>query len=276
MLKDILVHLDASPSSERRLEAATLLAERNEAHLVGLFVNSLEGAIPYRESYSVFEAMQYLSKRNAADEAATEAMFRRAVAGGAFSAEWRAAEGRIDQTVAQHARAADLAVLGQYDPEHPSIGSGASVPSYVPLASGRPALIVPYAGHVETLGRRVLVAWDGGREAARAVNDALPLLKTAEQVTVITITTAMRSGSQELPYVDIAAHLARHGVTVDARIEPRCDDEIADLLLSFIADHSVDLLVMGSYGHSEMRELLLGGVTRAILTRMTVPVLMSH
>ncbi|HVJ54178.1 MAG TPA: universal stress protein [Aliidongia sp.] len=276
MLKDILVHVDGSDSTERRLEAATLLAERSEAHLVGLYVNSIEDTVPYRDLYAIKEVMQYIAEQNAVEQAAAEAIFRRATVGGAINAEWRVVQGLIDRTVVQHARTADLAVVGQNNPERPPIGTGANVPTMVPLSSGRPTLVVPYAGHIATIGKRVLVAWDGGREAARAVNDALPLLKTAERVTIVSVCGGTRVASGELPCADIAAHLARHDVNVDIRSEPRGDIQVADLLLSVASDLSADLLVMGAYGHSRMRELFLGGVTRAILDRMTLPVLMSH
>jgi len=150
-------------------------------------------------------------------------------------------------------------------------------PDQVTLASGRPILVVPYAGHFETVGRRVLVGWNATREAARAVNDAMPLLAAAEMVTVLTIDAREGPhGHGELPGADISLHMARHGVKAGIERTVSADLSVGDVLLSRAADLGADLLVMGAYGHSRARELLLGGATRALLRSMTIPVLMSH
>ena len=140
-----------------------------------------------------------------------------------------------------------------------------------------PVLVVPYAGRYETVGRRVLIGWSATREAARAVSDAMPLLAAAEIVTVLTIDA--REGTDahgELPGADISLHLARHGVKAEIERTVSAGIPAGDVLLSRAADLGADLLVIGAYGHSRVRELLLGGVTRSILQSMTLPVLMSH
>ncbi|MGH6901649.1 MAG: universal stress protein, partial [Geminicoccaceae bacterium] len=181
----------------------------------------------------------------------------------------------LAEALATHARYADVVILGQADPED------AALPHYLPeevtLASGRPSLVIPYIGPQATLGQRVTVAWDAKREAARAVNDALPLLTRAQTVGVVTVNPSETPfGHGEQPGADIAVHLARHGIKVEVqRIESR-DIDVANIVLSHIADQSSDLLVMGAYGHSRLRELVLGGVTRTILHDMTVPVFMAH
>ncbi len=150
-------------------------------------------------------------------------------------------------------------------------------PEHVAFASGRPVLVVPYAGHFESVGGRVLIGWNATREAARAVNDAMPLLAIADAVTVLTIDP--RAGPDahgELPGADISLHLARHGVKADIERTVSADIPVGDVLLSRAADLGAELLVTGAYGHSRVRELLLGGATRALLRSMTVPVLMSH
>ena len=130
---------------------------------------------------------------------------------------------------------------------------------------------------VEDVGRRIMVAWNASREAARAVNDALPLLKGAEEVKILALTAQGGIGAHgDLPGADIAGHLARHGVRADAEHGVVRDIEVGPALLSAAADFGADLLVMGSYGRARMRELILGGVSREILRTMTVPVLMSH
>ena len=150
-------------------------------------------------------------------------------------------------------------------------------PELVALASGRPILAVPYAGQFETVGRRVLIGWNATREATRAVNDAMPLLAAADVVTVLTIDAREAPDAHgELPGADISLHLARHGVKATIERTVSAGVPAGEVLLSRAADLGADLLVIGAYGHSRMRELLLGGATRSILQSMTVPVLMSH
>jgi nucleotide-binding universal stress UspA family protein len=145
------------------------------------------------------------------------------------------------------------------------------------LSAGRPVLFVPYAGRFPSLGKRVLVAWDTGREAARAVSDALPLLQRAESVEVTAFDPERgRRGHGQEPGADVGLYLARHGIKVQAARQSGAGFEVGAQILSRAADQGADLIVMGAYGHSRMRELVLGGVTRTILESMTVPVLMSH
>jgi len=178
---------------------------------------------------------------------------------------------------ALHARYVDLTILGQLDPDRGDADLIRPRPEHVTLASGRPILVVPYAGHFETVGRHVLIGWNATREATRAVNDAMPLLAAADVVTVLTIDA--REGPDahgELPGADISLHLARHGVKAEVERTVSAGIPAGDVLLSRAADLGADLLVIGAYGHSRVRELLLGGATRSILQSMTVPVLMSH
>ena len=193
--------------------------------------------------------------------------------------EWHTTDGDAVKAVSLFGRHADLAVIGQENPDRGAFGASADLAESVVLASGRPVLIVPYVGTYSNAGRRVMVAWDASREAARAVADALPLLQAAESV--VTLSANPGSGPRpdrhgDLPGADIARHLARHGVNVEVhRIETQ-DVAVADMLLNRIADESIDLLVMGAYGHARVREIWLGGVTRDVLRHMTVPVLVSH
>jgi nucleotide-binding universal stress UspA family protein len=137
--------------------------------------------------------------------------------------------------------------------------------------------VVPYIGAATPPGKRVIVAWNGGREAARAVNDALPLLVAADQVDVVCVNPGRgEEDDADLPGADLCLHLARHGVKAEAQELVASDIEAGDLLLSRAADSGADLIVMGAYGHARWREVVLGGVTRQLLNQMTVPVFMSH
>jgi nucleotide-binding universal stress UspA family protein len=150
-------------------------------------------------------------------------------------------------------------------------------PGEVALAAGRPVLLVPYAGDFAALGRQVLVAWNGTREAARALYDAMFLLAGAEAVTVLEIDPPGDAAvDPELRAASVAAALRRRGIAARARSTVSDGMPIADLILSTAADLGADLIVMGAWGHSRLREFVLGGASRGILEAMTVPVLMSH
>ena len=176
-------------------------------------------------------------------------------------------------TFARIARRFDLSIVSQPRPD--SSGSDAMFVEAALFGSGRPVLIIPY---IQTTGlklERVMVCWDGSRAAARATADALPLLAKAGTAEVVTVTD--RSADQdEIPGIDLAKHLARHGIDVELKRLVRGDIDIANVILSHAADTSADLIVMGGYGHSRVREFVLGGVTRGLLKSMTAPTLMSH
>jgi nucleotide-binding universal stress UspA family protein len=145
------------------------------------------------------------------------------------------------------------------------------------FSSGRPVLVVPHSGRFEAVGRTVLIGWNASREAARAANDALPLIAGAESATVLVVNPSEAPGGDGAePGAAIALHLARHGLRATAEhvVAPQVDD--GEMLLNQAADLGADLLVVGAYGHSRLRELVLGGVTRTLLRQMTIPVMMSH
>ncbi len=191
-------------------------------------------------------------------------MFQERVqAAGLANTEWLALEGDVGEVASLCARYSDLAVIGQTDPEGPTAGSARDLPERMLLGSGRPALVVPYAGRFDSIGQRVLVAWNGSREATRAVNDALPLLERASRVIVLSVNPPdPGSGRGAPPGADIALHLARHGVRAEASAVTTEDVRVDDMLLSQASDVNADLLVMGAYGHSRLGELVLGGATR--------------
>ncbi len=279
--KDLLVVLDSDAASRRRIDLAAGLAERFAAHLVGLYPLPVP-EVPHHLSYYDPAVLNpfFLDLRQQAQAASEEEReaFEHAASLRGLSAEWRVvAEGGAQADAALHARYVDLTILGQLDPDRGDVELIRPRPEQVTLASGRPILVVPYAGQFATVGRRVLIGWNASREATRAVNDAMPLLMAADIVTVLTIDAREGPGAHgERPGADISLHLARHGVkaeierTVSAGIAP------GEVLLSRAADLGADLLVIGAYGHSRVRELLLGGATRSILQSMTLPVLMSH
>jgi len=281
-LKDLLVHLDNGPANGHRLELAATLARRHGAHLTGLYVFDLIPSIEavargFPDQVQYLERYAQLRKDSLDRSSRIEAQFRDCLRRDGIQGEWRFIESLPAETVALHARYADLAIVGQIDPDHIPSKNAGRIPEEALYGSGRPVLIVPYAGRFQSAGDHVLVAWKATREAARAVNDALPLLQSAKKVTIVTVNPDKGEDVEPgIPAADIALHLAHHGVKVEAAATYAEDIGAADALLNLVSDSGVDLLVMGGYGHSRMREIALGGVTRQILQQMTVPVLMAH
>lgn len=279
-LRDILVHIDASEQGTTRLQLAADLARRHEAHLTGLYVVDIVLPMMIMADASggavLGDLLDALRRDALAEAARVEAAFRERLRRDGMAGEWRLVEGAAPEQVALHARYADLAVLGQADPAGDQPSAGAIVEAAL-FSSGRPVLVVPYAGRFETLGRTALIGWNASREAARTVNDALPLLAATGSVTVLAVNPqAGLSGHGEEPGTDIARHLARHGVTLTVEHMTAPEIRAEDTLLNRVAELPADLLVVGAYGHSRLREMVLGGVTRTLLQQMTVPVLMSH
>jgi nucleotide-binding universal stress UspA family protein len=275
-MKDILVYVDTGSRAAARIDLAIRLAQRFGAHLTGLHVVPP----PYVPAMTnlpvppdIIEDQVALYRDLAAKAKAT---FEAEVARAGITGEWRAVDGEADVLVPVHARHAALTVLGQADPDEPGSTPG-DLPDRVALGAGGPVLVVPRAGTFEDVGNRVVVAWNATREAKRALDDALPLLARAKQVTVLAIrprTGPTKHG--DVPGADIALYLARHGVKAEAAQVHAEDMAVPDLLLSRTADLGADLIVMGAYGHPRLLEMTLGGTTRAILAHMTVPVLLSH
>jgi nucleotide-binding universal stress UspA family protein len=263
--KSMLLHVDDSEACGTRTRLAVELATAHEAHLTCFYG---EPPFPAHLYVNRVIAMPAKEKRERA-----KARFEEQISRTRYPAEWRATDAEIPDAFLIHARYADLIILGQTDPdvELPSVPG--DFPELVCLSVGRPVLVVPYTGVFPSIGGQVLIAWNGSREATRAVSDALPLLKRAKQVTVLVI-NADRYAHGEIPGADITWYLARHGV--EAQAMQAVSEDAGELLLSRAADLSADLLVMGAYGHSRLKEMVLGGVTRTVLRSMTLPVLMSH
>jgi nucleotide-binding universal stress UspA family protein len=277
--KSILVHVDDRPRSEARIAIALELAVRFEAHVTAL---APVKAAPYPgPALSVLEQAAAVPQVNGPGERASHALERfqeRARQAGISSVETRAVRGEFPAVAALHARYSDLVVVGQYDPDDESADASCArhYPELIALGAGRPVLVVPYAGRFRSVGQNVAIAWDAGREATRAVTDALPILKRARKVTVLAVNPRQVGRHGDEPGADIALFLARHGVKVEASQQQSGSLDVGSFLLSRLADMDADLLVMGAYGHSRLREMVLGGVTRTILDSMTLPVMMSH
>jgi nucleotide-binding universal stress UspA family protein len=275
--KTMLVHLDASDRAQARLEIALRLARQFDAHLSGVFATFTPDP---REFYVMAgSATWFETHRRLREEqgAAIERQFRAELQRADVHGDWIAAVRYAERAVVAHGRYADLIIAGQTDPEDPETYIAEHFPETVVMESGSPVLLVPYAGHYEAIGSRVVVAWNGSREAARAVHDAMPFLARAERVTILRINTPGSPALVRAPGTDIALTLARHGVNVDfAEIANDIDETCGDALLFWADENGYDLVVMGAYGHARWKERVLGGTTRTMFESATLPVLMSH
>ena len=278
-IKDLLVYLDETEAGSARLDLACAIARKHGAHLIGLFV--MDAAVPAMAGaesggLALAQLIEVMRADSLAAGQRVEATFRDKTRREGVAGEWRLVEGLTPQQVALHGRYADLIILGQDSPDETVVAAGPTLEAAL-FTSGRPVLVVPYANSATTIARRVLIGWNGKREATRAVNDALPLIADADSVTVMVVNPEPGSDAHgEESGADIARHLARHGVTVTVERLVAPDLAPNDALLNRAAETGADLIVIGGYGHSRLRELVLGGVTRGLLRHMTIPVLMSH
>jgi nucleotide-binding universal stress UspA family protein len=278
--KTILVHVDGSKHLYRRVETAARLAETCDAHLIGVALVELpaiffDPPVVNPVDPAIEPALQVPRKR-AVEALANFEQFARKFK--VPSIETRLEENETARGVSLQARCCDLVVVGQYDPYDSGSSTKANFAETVILESGVPVLVVPFAHIPDGVAKRIVVSWNGSREAARAAHYALPLLRRAEHVEVAVFDPdVLPTTYRAVPGKDILEWLGRHGITASVtRQATSADVDIANALLALANDRLADLLVMGCYGHSRFRELVMGGVSREILGSMTLPVLMAH
>jgi len=275
MIKDLIVNLGLGEHDPAG-QFAVSLAATFEAHVLGLafayepvIPGAVMGGIP--PEFLETQRSEATSKAKAA-VARFEELARRVGVSYEHRILGATLSGAADQ-LGRLGRRFDLVVVGQ--PERDETVPEEVVDEAALFESARPVMFVPFIHKGEAKFERVMVCWDGGRAATRAIADSLPILKKAQRVEVVIVATD-RGKSDEVPGADIGQHLARHGLKVDVKRITSPDIDVASTILSYAADSSADMIVMGGYGHSRLREFVLGGATRGILESMTVPVLMSH
>ena len=276
--KSILLHLDGGARDETALGVALAIAEQEAAHLAALHV-----IYPFTAALATFGdaaggviadiGQDYFDAARAAAAAELRQMVERHADQAGISVEWRLEEGLADEIVPLQARYADLTVANQIDPTSEDAPCKIGLVVNIVMHYGRPILLVPCAGTFAAPGKRVLIAWNCSREAARAVNDAMPFLRRAELVSVLSINP--READHIAGY-DISNHIARHGAKAEALRTVSGDVSVGELLLSEAADLDAGMIVMGAYGHSRLMQFVMGGASRQILESMTVPVFMAH
>jgi nucleotide-binding universal stress UspA family protein len=276
-LRSILLHLDASPRSSKRLILARDLAALHDARITALYASTpMILSLPFIMAEGAGEMLPMLQQLDIDYRNNARALFERSVSTATPPILWRELRsGPVIPGVAGHALCHDLLVLGQYDASDPmTVGVPSDFIASVLLASGRPALVVPYADSCTTFGQEVLIAWKATRESAHAVSAAMPFLRRSLH---IHLTIADDLGEPAQHASELEGYLRLHGVQAPIRHHPPVPSESAgEGLLSLAADVAADLLVMGCYGHSRARELVLGGASRTVLGSMTLPVLLAH
>jgi nucleotide-binding universal stress UspA family protein len=277
-IKDMLVHVDDSPAARVRFDLALSLAAPFGARVTALHLL----AEPFMRGLSTHIPVNVVQEHVAhAEDAADKVLAGLAAEAGQRGVGFRALKesgslDRLPHLLARDARNSDLVIVGQPDPEKGSSDDALLVEAAF-METGRPALVVPHAGAPRTPFERVMVAWNASREASRAVHDALPLLVAAKEVVILVIdpddigaTLGRKPGS------GVAHHLEHHGASVRVKTVESGRRRAGEVILSEATAEAADLLVMGGYGHSKLREALLGGATQTLLADATLPVLLSH
>jgi nucleotide-binding universal stress UspA family protein len=276
MIKDILVNLSVGQSSHAACDYGVSVAATFDARLAGIAF-LYDPVTPVSVAgYMPAEIVEAQERDNIAAAQSAAKYFSEACKRAGVSAEpltLGASYGGVAEQFGRLARRFDLVIIGQAEPEAGAIDD--AIGEAALFEGGRPVIIVPYIQKAPLELDQVMVCWDGSRAAARAIADAMPLLKRATRVEVLIVANE-RDKQDEIEGVDMGAHLARHGLNVEIKREQIGDIDVADVILSHAADTETNFIVMGGYGHSRLREFVLGGVTRTILRSMTVPVLMSH
>ena len=274
-MKEVMVTVDAQDTCQQRIEIAASYASKIGAHLTGLFITPEIHFPRYVSAGVVTEARKQHEEEFKSRVEIARKIFHDAAECVEQGAGLLALQGDYNEVVTGHARCADLLVMGQAKKDQGETVSQEQ-PDKVILRSGRPVLVVPYIKFATREPKRVIVAWDGSREATRALHDSMSILKLAESVEIVTI-AEQKSNAAKYANVDLLlAQLARHGVNATSNGLNKNNLSIGTLLLNHIVDTGADLLVTGAYGHTRLRELVMGGVTQELLDHCSIPVLMSR
>ncbi|MFP4896287.1 universal stress protein [Paraburkholderia sp. EG304] len=276
--RNLLVHLDDSLAAQQRLDIALRIARQFDAQLVGLDIASIQDA------HMVFAipgaAGMYAEMIRQSDQrrAALRDSFDAACGHANVAGQFRCSDASDKRSIVRYARLADLVIAGQSNPNAPETYIHNHCGEQLLMTAGRPVLFVPYTGIFPSVGSRILIAWDGSREATRTIHDALPFISRAQRNIIVTVHgPADAPLAARIPGADMPRTLARHDAVIDVvELEGATGARAGSMLLSCAQNHGSDLIVMGGYGHARWREAVWGGVTHTLLQSMAVPVLMSN
>lgn len=278
MYKTILVHVDETARSARRIDVAARLANSYDAHLVGAAVTGLASyLLPEAGLDPGASAIAFpIEELHAEADRVLDLFDRRAAEQGVRSFERRRIDDEAGTGISLHARYCDLVVISQCALDEFTPRLRTDFPEYVILNCVRPVLVLPSKGVTGEIGQRITVAWNGSSNALHAVTSAIPMLQRAQLVNLVVFDPVIDTDQHgDVPGADIGLYLARHGIRLDVTTA-HAGGDAGEALLSFAADHGTDMIVMGAYGHSRFSEILLGGVSRTALLSSPIPLWMAH
>jgi len=276
--KTILVHINNERRASVLIEHAAHLAETFSSHVIGLYVFPAYRLIPPVPMPFAKELAGTLHNELHEEQKRIRKIFEASVSGRPFVGEWRLItqeNNPVAETVLAQTKAADLIIASQADPNW-GFSSIIDCPERLAIEGGRPLLVIPNAGRFAPVPKVAVIGWNGRREGVRAAFDALPLLKLAQRVEIVTVKEGVQEDRGRLPDTEIATALARHGIKANVTVHAARSASAAHELRRIAAELHADLLVMGAYGHTRIAEFVLGGATRDMLKEMTIPVLFSH
>jgi len=276
--KNILVHLDNSNGCRNRLEAAFALARDFEGQLTGLFVVPNYVVPSYVEAQISVDLITDVTERALARARETIKGYEKMAKEAGVTMQAHVLEGQLIPMLREHSKYADLMLLGQDDPDDPDNASYGLADALL-FEGACPCLIVPHSGKLAAPGKRVLLTWNASRESAHALREAMPILKRAE--TVVVLSSEPDGGDSDLasghPHAEALSRLLEsHGIEAVSSGISDPDLNVSDAIVDQAADMDADLIVMGAYGHARLREIILGGVTRDLLKRAPVCLFLAH
>ena len=272
MFRDLLVHVDGSPAGRRRVQFAVGLAARMDARLSGLHVTPPTEVPPVYKPSRVAQVAAEISSELALDARAAATIFSEEATQRLPESCWFAAKGDVAHAITYKALYADIVIVGQYEWQDSFERHPLPIAHSVVLRCGRPVLVVPAVVQLSALDK-IAIAWDGSREAVRAVHDVLPLLRLSRSIQIVTMIHPSAE-DDEFDAKSLSAHLANHGIGTNV-LQIRTVDEHASLRKQ-MEQGQYDLLVMGGYSHPMWLEFIFGGATKSILLSSKIPMLVSH
>jgi len=278
MLGRIAIHLGNDDACLRRINTGLQLAKEHGAEVIGVYPSSGMAGAYYEESIIPQDVRKILRGRQSEFRDSVQKQFLEKAEAAGVKAQWRAPQGEADEALALHARYCDLLIMSKAERVDSVTALIPNLPEAVVMAAGRPVLMIPTAGNIASIGRRVLYCWDQRREAARSFTDATPFLKRCDELVVLEIDRDERLlKERDIHDQDISDYCTSLGYPKPKHLIKRSDDiGVGDVILNTASDSGSDLIVMGAYGHSRMRQWVMGGASRTLLSSMTVPVLLAH
>jgi len=278
MLGRIAIHLNNDKACTRRIDVGLALAKQHGAEVVGVYPSDGVVGHYYDESIIPQDARRIVLERREGLRESVRKQFLESAQAADVNAVWRSPRGEADAALALHARYCDLLIMSKAEQVDSVTSIVANLPESVVMAAGRPVLMIPNAGRLESIGERVLYCWDQRREAARAFTDATPFLKSCKELTVLEVDRDERAFKEaDLNDYDFSAFCTASGYPQPKHLIKKSEGiGVGNVILNTASDMGSDLIVMGAYGHSRMRQWVMGGASRTLLSSMTVPVLLAH